>query len=75
MYKSIIIDLFGKDVEVVRRDAEWIVFYRGSEGKKRLATDITIPSIINEEGLVEYLSDIYHEHSTEKHQQVKIVRV
>ena len=68
-----IIDIFGKEVEVVRRDPEWVVFYRGNEGKKRLAKDIIIPSNISESELLLYLSDIYHENSTLKNPEVKIV--
>ena len=71
--KTMIIDIFGKEVEVVRREPEWVVFYRGNEGKKRLANDIVIPSNIKETELVKYLSDIYHEHSTKRHPEVKIL--
>ena len=68
-----IIDLFGKDIEVIRKDGEWIVFYRGNEGKKRRDKDITIPSNITEPELTAYLSDIYHELSTDRHPIVRIL--
>ena len=68
-----IIDLFGKEIEVLRREADWTVFYRGTEGKKRLAKDIVIPPDIKESELVNYLSDIFHEFATRKNPQVKIV--
>ncbi|WP_145999237.1 hypothetical protein [Oceanicoccus sp. KOV_DT_Chl] len=68
-----IIDIFGKVVEVVKRDPEWIVFYRGNEGKKRLARDIVIPSDVGEDDLLTYLFDIYHEDSTERNPEVKTV--
>ena len=68
-----IIDIFGTDVEVLRKDQKWVVFYRGNEGKKRLAKDIVIPSDINATGLVEYLSDLFHERATRSHPVVKIV--
>jgi hypothetical protein len=58
------LDVFGKEIEVVRSNSEWKVFYLGNEGKKRLATDISIPEEIQESGVVNYLEDIYHELST-----------
>ena len=66
-----IIDLYGREIEVVRRKGYWMVFIRGAEGKKRLAQDITIPSDVAEAELVEYLSDIYHEYATQRHPVVK----
>lgn len=68
-----IIDLYGREIEVIRRNDSWNIFYRGSEGKKRIAKDITIPGNIKESELIEYLSDIYHEYSNERNSEVKII--
>ena len=68
-----IIDIFGKEAEVISRNSEWIVFYRGNEGKRRLAHDIIIPSNIDEADLVTYLFDIFHEDSTDRNPEVKII--
>ncbi|MBD3662096.1 MAG: hypothetical protein HUJ11_08065 [Arenibacter algicola] len=68
-----IIDLFGKEIEVLRRDDNWVVFYCGNEGKKRLASDISIPGDIKESELTRYLADIYHEYSTNQNPEVRII--
>ena len=52
------LNVFGKIVEVIRRDDKWIVFYLGNEGKKRLAEDILIQSNVREDQLVEHISDL-----------------
>lgn len=67
------IDLFGKEVEVLRVNNNWQVFYLGNEGKKRLAADIIIPASTKENDVVLYLADIYHEFSTSKNPEVKII--
>lgn len=56
-------DVFGKIIEVCRRDNRWQVFYLG-EGKKRLARDINIPSEIPENELANFLADLLHEYAT-----------
>ena len=55
------LNVFGKIVEVIRRDDKWVVFYLGNEGKKRLAQDILIQSNVQEDQLVEHISDLCHE--------------
>ncbi len=53
--------VYGRKIEIVRSGDNWKVFYLGSEGKKRLAEDITIPSTVVENDLIEYVSDLFHE--------------
>ncbi len=55
------INVYGRKIEVIRSDSKWKVFFIGSEGKKRMADNITVPSNINEEELISFLSDIFHE--------------
>ncbi len=64
------LDLFGRKIEVLRSKEIWKIFYLGSEGKKRLADDILIPSHICEEEIIDYLEDLFHEWSTKKHKHV-----
>ena len=63
-------DVFGTPVEVLAREGQWLVFYLGSEGKKRLATDIIIPPQITESQVRGYLADIRHEYASQEHPQV-----
>ena len=64
-------NVFGKNIEVIQRNSEWIVFYLGNECKKRLAQDVFIPSDISEDQLVGYLSDLCHEWARPKYSEVK----
>lgn len=68
-----IIDLYGREIEVLRGSEGWKVFYRSGDGKKRDAGDIVIPANIAEPELVAYLADIYHEYATERNPQVRII--
>jgi len=64
-------DIFGRQtVEVLRADDEWLVFYLGNEGKKRKA-DFLIPASIQPQQLQDYLADLFHEHATLSHNEVK----
>jgi len=67
------IDLFGREIEVVKHNGEWKVFYCSNEGKRRIADDIVIPATIKESELVNYLSDIYHEYASKKHPEVRLL--
>ncbi len=66
-------DLFGREIAVIKHGGEWKIFYCSSEGKKRIADDIVIPATIKESELVNYLSDIYHEFASTKHPEVRIL--
>lgn len=67
------LDVFGKEIEVLRVGNEWQVFYLGSEGKKRLASDIVIPASTREHDIALYLADIYHEFATSKYPEVTVI--
>jgi hypothetical protein len=62
------LDLYGvKVLEAIKRDGRWLLFYPGNDGKKRRATDITIPGHIKEEDVVSYLEDLLHEWASHSH--------
>ena len=54
-------DVFGKHLEIVRRNGNWLAFYPGNDGKKRDANDIHIPGDLPEAELIEYIADLCHE--------------
>ncbi len=58
-------------MSVTESENGWAVFYLGDEGKSRPATDIVIPSDINESEIEQYLDDLCHEWATEKHPNIK----
>ena len=71
--KSLKFDVFGRDVLILERDGGWEVFYLGSEGKRRPAKDITVPSNISESKMTQYLDDLCHEWATGRNNSVRRV--
>lgn len=68
------LNVFGRYVEVVRNEEKWIVYYLGSEGKKRVAEDVVIPSTVHEDDLVEYIADLCHEWATPNKSEVTVIK-
>jgi hypothetical protein len=64
-------DVFGRDVLVTKGEGDWKVYYCGSEGKRRPATDIVIPNSVAEADICRYLADLCHEWATSRHPEVK----
>lgn len=68
------LDIFGKqEMEVVRRNGEWLAFYCGNEGKKRKAQGVIIPGSLSEREVVEYIDDLFHEWATPEKSSVKVI--
>ena len=68
---SLNFEVFGRAVQVTRSGTGWSVFYLGSEGKRRPAKNIVIPSDILEKDLGQYLSDLCHEWASERYPEVR----
>ena len=66
-------DVFGRDVLIVEKDGGWKAFYLGSEGKRRPARDITVPSNVTESKMAQYLDDLCHEWATDRNNSVRRV--
>lgn len=66
--------VFGRSVVVERCADGWEAFYLGSEGKRRRAEDLFIPSTIPEEEVERYLADLCHEGATPENPGVVRVR-
>ncbi|NIO03534.1 MAG: hypothetical protein GTN74_02675 [Proteobacteria bacterium] len=71
MTKSLKFDVFGRQVLVVKLDDRWSAFYLGTNGKRRRAEDIVVPSFITESEIERYLADLCHEWASEKCPDVK----
>ena len=69
--KALKFNVFGRDVLIVRKEGGWQAFYLGSEGKRRPATEITVPPDITESGMAQYLDDLCHEWATDRNNTVK----
>ncbi len=70
----VIIDVFGKLVEITYRNNQWRAFYLGSEGKKRLATDISIPGGLAASEVPDYIADLCHEWATSANPSVVVLK-
>ena len=64
-------DVFGRQLWIERSAGGWMAFYPGNEGKKRPVTDIVIPESLTEADLGQYLADLFHEHASRQHPDVK----
>jgi len=55
--------VFGRVIAVAGQAGSWQAFYPGMNGTRRPA-DFIIPSDVDEDGLAEYLADLFHEDAT-----------
>ncbi|MCD2514804.1 hypothetical protein LQ564_00575 [Massilia sp. G4R7] len=56
-------NVFGTLVTITGAPGAWQAFHPGTDGKRRPA-DFVIPHDISEDGLLEYLADLFHEDAT-----------
>lgn len=64
--------VFGKLIAVVGQPGSWQAFYPGTNGTCRPA-DFIIPDDVTEDGMAEYLDNLFHEDATPKHSTVERV--
>lgn len=67
-------NVFGRNIEIIRSNNGWRVFYPGTEGKKRLAEDVVIPATVEESELIRYLEDVFHEWATASNNSVSRIK-
>ena len=58
--RVLVFDVFGRRIGVTRAAGQWVTMELGSEGKHRPAK-VTIPEWVEEDGLLRFLADIFHE--------------
>ncbi len=68
--KALRFDVFGTRVDIAGAPGSWQAFYPGSDGKRRPA-DFIVPHDIPEDGLLEYLADLFHEDATPRRPAVR----
>jgi len=62
-------NVFGTLIAISGKPGSWLAFYPGNDGTRRPANFI-IPDEITEEGLAEYLADLFHEDATPRRNTV-----
>jgi len=73
MADSIKLNAFGKRVIVERIADQWKTFYLATDGKRRPANDIVIPSDLALADIPGYLDDLLHEWATAAYPNVGII--
>jgi len=68
--KTLTFDVFGRNVLIVETESGWQAYYQGSEGKRRPARDIILPSDLAESEIARYLDDLCHEWATDENKSV-----
>jgi hypothetical protein len=56
-------NVFGKLIAIGGKPGSWQAFYPGNDGTRRPA-DFIVPADITEDGLADYLADLFHEDAT-----------
>ncbi|KFI06125.1 hypothetical protein [Massilia sp. BSC265] len=64
--------VFGRLVAISGKPGAWQAFYPGSDGTRRPA-GFVIPADITEDGLAEYLADLFHEDATPRRNTVELL--
>jgi len=62
-------NVFGTLVTITGAPGAWQAFYPGSDGKRRPA-DFIVPDDLHEDGLLDYLADLFHEDATPRRPNV-----
>ena len=64
-------EVFGRHVLVLKTESGWAAYYQGTEGKRRLATDIVVPADICESEVKQHLADLCHEWASDRYPDVR----
>jgi hypothetical protein len=68
--KTIRFSIFGRLVDIVDGDRRWQAFSANLDGK-RVPADFVVPDGLQEDELVQYLEDLFHEHATPTNSDVR----
>lgn len=68
---AMLLDVFGKQIQAVKTDGGWDLFEVGHEGKRRHLRNVVVPSGLSEEGLQQFLDELFHEYATATHPRVR----
>ncbi|MGR2701347.1 DUF7661 family protein [Vibrio campbellii] len=67
MISSMKVSVFGKIMLAECRDGIWTLYINSETSIKRPIRDFVVPPFLDEDELLTYLDDMYHEHATATH--------
>ncbi|ARR44548.1 hypothetical protein CAY59_09405 [Vibrio campbellii] len=67
MSSSIKVNVFGKIMLAECNDGIWTLYIDSETSIKRPIRDFVVPPFLDEDELLTYLDDMYHEHATATH--------
>ncbi|MFV8449263.1 hypothetical protein ACNO65_04185 [Vibrio campbellii] len=70
MISSMKVNVFGKIMLAECKDGIWTLYIDSETSIKRPIRDFVAPPFLDEEELLTYLGDMYHEHATATHPNV-----
>lgn len=66
-------NVFGRLLQIEKFQNEWRAYHLSNDGKRR-PSSLVIPNFVQEDELIQYLTDIFHENASPKHPEVLKVR-
>ncbi|WP_105069394.1 DUF7661 family protein [Vibrio jasicida] len=70
MSSSMKVNVFGKIMLAECKDGIWTFYIDSETSIKRPIRDFVVPPFLDEDQLLTYLDDMYHEHATATHPNV-----
>ena len=65
-------EVFGRRIDVERRDGQWEAYLPRADGKRRSA-NIPIAPDLDANGIAQYLDDLFHESASSKYPEVRLL--
>ena len=65
-------EVFGRRIDVERKDGKWLAYLPGSDGKRRPA-NIPISAELDAKGIAQYFDDLFHESASAKYPHVRLL--
>ena len=66
-------NVFGRIFAIQRQGQQWQAYVIGADGK-RAPAGFVVPSFIKEDGLTQYLADLFHECATPTNGEVRRIQ-
>jgi hypothetical protein len=72
MQERVRFEVFGRRIDVERKNDSWVAYVPGSESKRRRA-NIPISPDLDARGIAQYFDDLFHESASTKYPEVRLL--